>query len=532
MEEIKRQLNQEEYLEHIEKWKLENKELINNDKCRKAFLENLPKTWKGVDWDNSIKYDIYFIYDNIQGYFKIIDSRFSNKNKREIIINYNGHELCILADSIVICRLGRILNKHTLDFKVEIGIKFKDKNRDIVITDRKYIKKLYIKSNGVKNNCNGKWYKYTCNKCGWTGGWIVESHLLGNKQTGCSCCYGRTPVLGINTIYDTDPWMIPYIGEECAKTHTHSSGDEVCPICPECNRTRKIKMKICTIKKYQSIACICSDGVKYPNKFAFKMLKQLNIKFINEFNPDWIKPKAYDFYFELDGKQYILEMDGGWHFNDNNMSGQTIEKSKKIDNYKDEQARLHGVEVIRIACNYGDNLNNRFEYIKQNTLNSKLCELFNLSIINFNECNKYALSNLIKIACEYKRDNPELTTGDIGRIMGYSTKTIREWLKQGTEVEWCNYDTKKESERARSIGTKTSRELSSNPIICVTTGHIFLSCAECERTSLKILGIRLSSGLISAVCNGKRNHTHHLVFRKIRDLTEEQIKEIQENAIK
>ena len=52
----------------------------------------------------------------------------------------------------------------------------------------------------------------------------------------------------------------------------------------------------------------------------------------------------------------IIEMDGGWHLNDNTISGQTAEESKTIDNYKDEQARLHGSDLCfldgsrRIPC--------------------------------------------------------------------------------------------------------------------------------------------------------------------------------------
>ena len=47
------------------------------------------------------------------------------------------------------------------------------------------------------------------------------------------------------------------------------------------------------------------------------------------------------------------------------MNGQTAEESKSIDDYKDEQARLHNIEVIRIDCNY-NSIENRFAYIKQN----------------------------------------------------------------------------------------------------------------------------------------------------------------------
>ena len=42
--------------------------------------------------------------------------------------------------------------------------------------------------------------------------------------------------------------------------------------------------------------------------------------FIAEYSPYWAGRKRYDNYFEYNGQAYILEMDGAWHYKDNNMS--------------------------------------------------------------------------------------------------------------------------------------------------------------------------------------------------------------------
>ena len=82
------------------------------------------------------------------------------------------------------------------------------------------------------------------------------------------------------------------------------------------------------------------------------LLEQLNLEFETEYCPQWIDKSKYDFY--IPSKNLIIEMDGAFHYKDNKMSGQTKEKSKKIDNRKDELANKHGLKVIRIDCNYYD----------------------------------------------------------------------------------------------------------------------------------------------------------------------------------
>lgn len=54
MTEVKGQLNQEKYKNYIQQWKIRNKKLIEDGKCRKIFLENLLKrnsdAGKEIDW--------------------------------------------------------------------------------------------------------------------------------------------------------------------------------------------------------------------------------------------------------------------------------------------------------------------------------------------------------------------------------------------------------------------------------------------------------------------------------------------------
>ena len=396
-----------------------------------------------------------------------------------------------------------------INWRYKIGEVIKDDKRDLMIIDRKI--KIRFKKDGSK--CNDKCYKYKCNVCGFECGehwntrekaymeelWIVENNL---KNRGCSCCSNYIVVKDINSIFCMDKWMIPIINDdEFCKTHTHGSNDYIYPICIDCGNKKSKKMTINKIYSRKSISCPkCGDGFKYPNKFMFNILQQLNEEFKTEYSPDWIKPKAYDFYiFELN---CIIEMDGGWHTKDNKMSGQSSKQSKTIDNYKDKVASKYGIEVIRIDCDY-PNIETRFEYIRNNILNNvELNKLFNFSKINWIKCQEYLLSNLVKIASDYKRNNVNLTTGDIGKIMNLDIQVVRKYLKQGTELSLCNYNADEEQIKNGIKNGKLANKLVEILKDGVSLGT-FESAYELERQSEKLFGVILYQGCISNVCTGK-----------------------------
>jgi rubrerythrin len=527
MEKIKKQLNQEEYLEYIEQWKLENKEEIELGKCKKVFLECLPrvKNRGDINWSNINEIDVYYIYEQLEGYFKILNY---NKEKRKINILYNNKNVTLSTNNLSDNNIGFVVNKRTKEFKIEIGARFKDDKRDITITDREYRKK----ERKDKKRETQKWYKYICNKCGYEG-WITQGDIIRGNGCPCCCLSAQTVVEGINDIPTVANWMIPFFqgGYEEAKLYSYGSGKKINPVCPDCGEIGRISVSICNIYKHKGFGCVCGDGIKYPNKFAFNMLKQLNIDFINEYSPKWIKGKKYDFYFELNNKEYILEMDGGFHEKDNTISGQTKEESKAIDDYKDEQAKLHGIEVIRIDCNYLD-IEKRCNYIKNNILNNKrLNVLFDLRSIDWAIVEEFAISNLIKVASEYKKKCPDLTTKDIALKMSVDRATITKWLKKGNELGWCHYDAEEESLKGRSYSGK----LNGVPVLIIkniSEYYIFNSSHEAERESEKILGIKLTFGKVCRACRESVKYKG-LICKYISNLTsEEYIKYDIENKLK
>jgi very-short-patch-repair endonuclease len=476
---------------------------------KQIFLNELPRYKNNVnriDWCNSIGFKVEFIYKTIEDWVEILD--YKTKNQM-LTIEYKGKKYKIKTGNFLLCRLGKIIGEMTSDFKIEIGERFKDDKRDITITDRKVEKRKHGKS-----MVDDKWYKYYCNKCNWDEGWIVESNLLGKKLQGCTCCslYANRAVKGINDIATTHPHLVKYFKNvEDTYTHTHGSEKIVLLKCTDCNNERK--MSVVRLSRCGFTCKKCSDKISLPNKTMFNILEQLSINFETEHSPKWIKPKRYDFYIPSINK--IIEMDGGFHTRDNNMSGQTAKESKYIDDEKDRLALENGIEVIRIDCDYGNDLSKRFEYIKNNILKG-LNNLFDLSKINWNKCEEYALSNLVKQACEYKRNNIELTAKEIGKMMKYNKATIISWLKIGNNLTWCDYDPKQEHLKNTINMIKNNLKPIEMFKDNISLGK-FSSANELEILSKTLFDIQLDNGCISRVCLGKQKRHQGFTFKFINE---------------
>jgi len=324
-------------------------------------------------------------------------------------------------------------------FKLDIGQFLKDSKRNLIITGKEY--------RIDKNNKRLKWYKYKCNKCGWTEGWISEVKVLNCKQ-GCSCCQGRTIVQGINDISTTAPWMIPYFqgGIEQAKQYTHSSHKKIIPICPYCGKLKDKEIQICKLYSRKSIACICGDGFSYGHKYIYNILKQLNLKFKSNETLEWCKfynpykgkecVGEYDFVLEND--KLIIEVDGSLHRKNNPRSGMKKEESEFLDHEKDRLAEENGYYVIRII--YEDE---KME-IKSYILNSKLVNIYDSSLVDWLECEDFASKNIVKLVCDYWKNERKCNenTESIGSIFGISGRTIRSYLNKGNKIGWISYNSK------------------------------------------------------------------------------------------
>ena len=309
-----------------------------------------------------------------------------------------------------------------------IDDKIKDEKRNIVIIDREIRQRIMHKKDR-KNPCtlNEKWYKYKCLKCG-NEDWITEGHL--KDGNGCNACglFPKKIVLGINTIWDKARWMCDLgISEEDAKNNFPQSADKIEVICPLCGNKKKCRIR--TVYNDKSIGCICSDKQSYPEKFIYSILKQINVEFETQYSPKWINGKRYDFY--IPKFNAIIEVHGEQHYRHTGR-GRSLQEEQENDKLKEEIALDNGINYIVIDCR-----ESTLNWIKDNILKSKLNNLFDLENIDWIKCEKFAISNnLIKIACEYKKDNPNMTYTEIGKIMGYERHAIKRWIEKGKKLNW------------------------------------------------------------------------------------------------
>lgn len=453
---------------------------------RKVFLDNLPRKGKLIDWEKCVGYKVPFIYDNIEG--EICIQR-RNEDGR-ITIEYNGNCHDIAVNHFSKCKIGVVLDFISKDYNYNTGD---------IINNVKIYEKIRIE--------HRKAYKYICDKCGYKGE-ILEKEL--RKGQSCSCCAGKVVMPHINSIKAKAPWMIKLgVGEEDSLKYTPQSNKKIKVICPYCG---KIKEKnINDIYNNKSISCICGDNKSYISKYIISVLEQLKVKYDTEVKYDWnkyINPKnnkltqaSIDFVIYKDEREIPLEADGAFHRKDNSMSGMTAEMQQDIDKQRDDNClRYLNEETIRISDE---------GYIKENILNSKLNDLFDLSKIDWLKCEEFALKNLAKEVCEYWNNKEEWeTVTDLEKI--FNSTAIRNYLKKGTELGWCYYNPKEEMKK---IGARNSRK-NEIPIKVYKDGvllYTFKSKAELERNSIDKLGVFLSSKNYSYYIKNKKEYKGYIL---------------------
>ena len=279
-----------------------------------------------------------------------------------------------------------------------------------------------------------KYIKCYCNKCG--GEYVQNKYNAINSHSGCPYCAGIKVSENINSISAVCPDLVKYfIDKEFPKTHTISSNVKTKLKCPNCGY-EKIATPLSMKGKFYCPQC--SDGVSYPNKFLREVLKQLNVDNTIEYQPEWGKPYFYDNYFELNGQKYIIEIDGAYHYEgarNDAMFKKINSDTSKRDNIKNKLALEHNIILIRIDAQKSDP-----DYIKDKILTSEMSNLFDLSQIDWDLCNKNSLLSKVIEACNLL--NEGFSINDIAKKLQVSSCTIRNYLKKGHKLNLCSYNNK------------------------------------------------------------------------------------------
>lgn len=309
------------------------------------------------------------------------------------------------------------------------------------------------------------------------------------------------------TIWDEARWMCDLgVSEEDAKKYTKMSRQKIKVVCPLCGNSREVRINnICTRR---SISCECGDGVSYPQKIMFSLLKQLNVDFEVEYKPKYLisngGQKRSDFY--IPNMNLVIETDGVLGHKGGRVhskSNETLDECVKIDEWKDAQHLINGIKTIRINCFKSD-----LEYIKNNILNSELNNIFDLSNINWNKCEEFALKNRDKKVCDlFNKGDKGIK--EISKIFKLAECTIRRILNKGNKLGWCNYDNKENRD-------KKNREMFSKKVSVYKNGEFkgeYKSMSELARISEKEFGIKFDASAISKVCRGEQKAHKGYTFK-------------------
>lgn len=350
----------------------------------------------------------------------------------------------------------------------------------------------YIKINSIyKGSLNQ--IEAECLLCGHK--WNTIASYINNKRS-CSCpnCHFHTKDNFKNALINTEPeianWLHNKHDGEIYSAHSNKKVDWDCPFCGEL--VSDVMINHVTERKH--VPCKrCSDGISYPEKYVSSMLRQLDLDFIFQYSPNWIKPKRYDFY--IPSKNIIIETDGalghgnkifGKYFNNPN-------ELLEIDRYKDKLALEHDIEVIRIDCIESDS-----DYIKNNILNSKLSTLFDLSNVDFLLCNKDAYSSLKIKVCNIWNEYHEME--NVLQETKLPRPTVIRYLKDCSKYGLCNYNPKEQMRRSGQRNISHACFSNNIRVICITTGEIFNSISDAYRW----IGYNPNGHTIQDNCKGKQ----------------------------
>lgn len=294
-----------------------------------------------------------------------------------------------------------------------------------------------------------------------------------------------------------------FVNENDAHNNVLYSGnyaDFKCPNCGEVYKHKKIR------DVYQSgFSCkSCSDGISYPNKFIYNLLKQIENQLdflISEYTPEWgvfyfknTKRKSrYDIYFGINGKQYIVEMDGGLGHGNKTFGNITSRDSLYIDEMKDKLAIEHNIQIIRIDCFY-DHINNRYEYIKNNIKSSYLNKIININILDFYDANLKSYNSKVKLAADLW--NKGLTESQISKELNCWISTVNTYLHRANEIGLCD-----------NFSPKSSRRRSTaHEIYCITDKKYFDSIvAASEYYGINVTNISRCCRKIYKNCKTNEN---------------------------
>ena len=299
----------------------------------------------------------------------------------------------------------------------------------------------------VNSSIKGWWQ----GSCGHEWESTVRNRTSGN---GCPFCSNKKLLFGFNDMWTTNPELAKLLANsDDGYKHMQSSRAKVDWKCQECNNI--IKSKSISDVKSKGLCCPkCSDGISYPEKFAYNLLEELNIDFTRELTSkkfDWVGNKKYDFY--IPSLNLILETHGIQHYECRfeDVGGRTLEEELENDFIKRELALSNGIKYyIELDCRESN-----MEYIRDSILNSVLADVLDLDTIDWEKIGIKSERSLVIKVCDMW--NEGMSVGEIAENTSINRMTVRKYILRGDSLGICKYDKKESHDRGVSNYFKASK---------------------------------------------------------------------------
>lgn len=309
----------------------------------------------------------------------------------------------------------------------------------------------------------------------------IANQVTSKKSVCCPVCDSKkitnVVIKGVTDLWTTRPDVAELLADkEIGHLYRENSDYETEFICPHCHLSSNKNIKNVTSGGF---SCpFCSDNISYPNKFMAHFLRETNIRFRAEYT---ISPYLYryDFYFELNNKKYVVELDGAYGHGEIDTQSKTIEQQIFEDNEKDRIAQEHDHIMIRLDCKY-KNIDNRFDYIKQSFNSSLLNTLFNYDDNLLKSIDKKCLKSILVEVAEKWNDGMH-SYDEFEKTFGISRPVARRYLKRACEINLINLNYEDLLKEVRLASNKKLATTKGKRVRCNETGEEFYSLSEAER---------------------------------------------------
>lgn len=303
---------------------------------------------------------------------------------------------------------------------------------------------------------------------------------------GCPYCAHKKVFVGETDLWTTRPDVASLLkNSNDGYVITEYSNKKMWFRCPQCHTD--LYKNVGMVTKHGLYCHYCSDGMSYAEKFVKNLLDQLNIKYIKDNPLPWSGQKRYDFYIK--DLSLIIETHGSQHYEQSKTFSRSLKEEQENDAYKKALAISNGIKnYIELDCYISD-----MEYIKKSIMNSELPLFFDLSNINWDECNKNTLTSNMVLACNLFYNGKSID--DIINILSVTRSTLIKYLKKGNECGLCKYDAEVIQKNTRQSFVENRKR----KVICLETKVVFDSIKSAADF------YNISPASISGVCNGEKH---------------------------